>query len=308
LGGVSGIIALRRAARAIQAGDAEMIACLGGDTLQPGMFTKLVANFTRATRTSVHPYGASGTNAVFAMITRAYMEKFGARREDFARICVAQRRNASANPLALLRSPLSVGDYLAARPIAEPLHLFDCVMPCAGAEGFLVMAEARARRLDVPFVRILAADERHNAFALDGVQLRGGWTMFRDDLYAQAGLGPSDLHFLQAYDDYPVVVLLQLEGLGLCDAGEGPDFLRRTDLTCDGNGLPLNTCGGQLSAGQAGFAGGFLGIVEAMRQLTNQTLGGAVSGATQGLVSGYGMVDFDRGLSFAAAILGQGRQ
>ena len=110
------------------------------------------------------------------------------------------------------------------------------------------------------------------------------------------------MDFLQAYDDYPVIVLQQIEDLGFCAKGDGPAFLRRTDLRCGGE-LPVNTCGGQLSAGQAGFAGGHLGLVEALRQLTGRPLGQQVPDARIGLISGYGLVNYDRCLCSSAAIL-----
>ena len=103
---------------------------------------------------------------------------------------MAQRANALSIPHALFKKPLSLEEYLDARPIAEPIHLFDCVMPCAGAEAFLVMSEARARALGLPFARLLGAIERHNAFPDDPIQMRGGWALDRDELYAQAGVGP----------------------------------------------------------------------------------------------------------------------
>ncbi|UCG72730.1 MAG: thiolase family protein [Chromatiales bacterium] len=303
MGGASAVVSLRRAARAIQAGDANVVACVAGDTQVKGGFQSLIENFSRFSAEAVYPYGAAGPNTVFALITRAYMDQYGATREDFGRLCIAQRDNASHNPLALLRRPLSMQDYLDARPVAEPVHLYDCVMPCAGAEGFLVTSTERARSLGLPYAELLAAEERHNAWPEDPVQLRGGWAQFRDALYATAGLGPGDMHFVQTYDDYPVIALQQLEDLGFCAKGEGPAFLRNTDLRCTGE-LPMNTCGGQLSAGQAGFAGGHLGTVEALRQLTGQALGQQVAGAKVGLASGYGMVNYDRCLCSAAAILG----
>jgi len=58
-----------------------------------------------------------------------------------------------------------------------------------------------------------------------------------------------------------------------------------------------------LSAGQAGAAGGFLGLVEAIRQLTHTTLSNQVTDARIGLVSGYGMVVYDHCLCTSAAIL-----
>src|SRR5690606_35021597 len=146
-GGAAGPIALRRAARAVQAGDAAIVACLAADVLGGGAFHGLAAEFSSFARDHVHPYGAGGPNAVFALITQHYMAQTGATREDFGRLCVAQRANAASNPVALLRRPLTLEQYLGARPIAPPLGLFDCVLPCCGAEGFLVMAADRARAL-----------------------------------------------------------------------------------------------------------------------------------------------------------------
>src|SRR6185369_15571919 len=67
-GGASGVMSLRRAARAVQSGDAG------------------------------YPYGSGGPNSIFALITANYMRTYGARREDFGRIAVAQRANALKNP------------------------------------------------------------------------------------------------------------------------------------------------------------------------------------------------------------------
>src|SRR6185503_20165395 len=105
------------------------------------------------------------------------------------------------------KKSLSLEEYLAARPIAEPLRLFDCVMPCAGAEAFLVLTKEKAEQLNLKYANLLGTIERHNAFASDPVQMRAGWALERDELYAQAGAAPHDMDFLQAYDDYPVITL-----------------------------------------------------------------------------------------------------
>ena len=303
-GGASGVMALRRAARAVQAGDADVVACIAADTNHVDSFRHTLGSFSNFARDASHPYGAGGPNAIFAMITAHYMQTYGATREDFGRIAVDQRRNAMGNPNALFRKPLSLDDYMSARPIADPLHLFDCVMPCAGAEAFLVMSEVRARELGLPHVLVRGAIERHNAYSDDPVMVRGGWHMDRDDLYAQADATPGDVDFIQTYDDYPVIVLIQFEDLGFCGKGEGPAFARARSTTFDGD-FPNNTGGGQLSAGQAGAAGGFLGITEAVRQLTGQAQGRAVRDAKLGLVGGFGMVTYDRCLCTGAVLLGR---
>ena len=303
LGGASGVVALRRAARAVQAGDADIVACIGADTNHVDSFRLTLANFSQFARDAVYPYGAGGPNASFAFLTAHYMKQHGATREDFGKLCVAQRANALRFESALFKKPLTMEQYLDARPIAEPLHLFDCVMPCAGADGFLVLAEERARQLGMRYARLLGAIERHNAYATDPVQMRAGWALDRAELYEQAAAGPQDMDFVQTYDDYPVISVMQLEDLGFCAKGEAPAFIRNNTFTWDGS-LPLNTSGGQLSVGQAGAAGGALGMVEALRQLTRQAAGRQVKDAKLGLVSGFGMINFDRGLGSGAAILG----
>lgn len=302
MGGASGIVSMRRAARAVQAGDADIVACVAADTNRVDSFRHLLAGFSRFSQDSVYPYGAGGANGSFALIARNYMDTYGATREDFGKLCVAQRDNALKNPHALMKKPLTLEQYLTARLIAEPFHLFDCVMPCAGAEAFLVMREETARALGVPYVRLLSAIERHNAFAEDPVQVRGGWVVDRDELYGMAGATPDDMDFVQTYDDYAVISMMQFEDFGFCEKGEGPDFVRQHTFTIDGS-FPHNTSGGQLSVGQAGAAGGHLGITEAMRQLLGTAGGTQVAGASLGLVSGFGMINYDRGLASAAAIL-----
>ncbi len=307
LGGASGIVALRRAARAVQAGDADIVACIGGDTANS--FADTAAAFSNFSMDAAFPYGAAGPNMPFSLITQQYMDRYGAQREDFGRIAIAQRYNANHFPRALLgHKTLTMAQYLDARSIAGPLHLFDCVLPCAGAEAFLMLSEDRARYLKLPWCRLLAADELHNAHQDDDLPLRGGWTQYIDALYATAGIGPGDIDLLQTYDDYPVISMLQMEDLGFCNKGEAAALVRNTDLRFDASGpetkkLPHNTSGGQLSVGQAGAAAGFLGLVESIRQLTLAASGRQVARAHHALVSGFGMINYDRGLCSAAAIL-----
>ena len=155
-GGASGIVALRRAARAVQAGDADIVACVAGDTNHVDSFRKMLSTFSRFAQDAVYPYGSGGANASFALITKHYMNSYGAKREDFAKICIAQRDNAMSIPHAMMKKKLTLDEYMSARPIADPIHLFDCVMPCAGAEAFVVCREDVAKSLNLPSVRILS--------------------------------------------------------------------------------------------------------------------------------------------------------
>ena len=302
-GGASGVMALRRAARAVQAGDANVVACIAADTNHVDSFRSTLGSFSHFARDASYPYGSGGPNSIFAIITANYMRTFGAERADFGRIAVDQRSNALRNPNALFKKPLTHDEYLSARPISDPIHLFDCVMPCAGAEAFLVMRADKARALRLKHAIVRGAIERHNAYSDDPVMVRGGWLKDRDDLYAQAGAGTDAVDFIQTYDDYPVIVMMQFEDLGFCEKGDGPAFVRAHSMTHDGS-FPNNTSGGQLSSGQAGAAGGFLGMTESIRQLTGEARARAVPDAKLGLVTGFGMVTYDRCLCTGAVLLG----
>ena len=301
-GGASGIVCLRRAARAVQAGDARIVACLAGDTNHVDSFRAMLTSFSRFSQDAAYPYGSGGPNGSFALMTRHYMDSHEIARDDFGKLCVAQRSNALKYPHALMKKPLTLNEYMNARLIADPIALYDCVMPCAGAEAFLVMTESDARASKLPFAAVRSTIERHNAFPEDPVQLRGGWALDVDEFWAMAGMGPDDVDLLQTYDDYPVISVMQMEDLGFCEKGAAQSFIRENTFEVDGS-FPHNTSGGQLSVGQAGAAGGFLGLVEAIRQLTGGAERNAVAGARIAAVSGFGMINFDRGLCSGAAIL-----
>ena len=301
-GGASGVISLLHAARAVQNGDASVVVCVAADSMSVAANNDLLGGFSVPFRDFVFPHGGAGANGVFALITRRYMAEFGVTREQLGKLVIAQRAHARLNPNALLRSPLTLDEYLSARVIVDPLRLYDCCLPCCGGHAVVVTSAERARNLTARPVYVRAGGEMHNFRHTDPIQLVGGWAAFGAALYDQADLGPGDMDLVELYDDYPIIALMQLEDLGFCAKGEGGKFLNETDLTISGD-LPVNTGGGQLSAGQAGAAGGTLGVVEAIRQLRREAGDRQVCEARHALVSGYGSVSYDRCVCSSATIL-----
>ncbi len=298
-GGAGPVASVIAAKRAIEAGQATLALCLAGDNYDVGGHYRLMDNFNRALKNYATPHGFGGANGLFGIIQRKHMETYGTRPEQLGRISVGQRASAVLNDNALLRTPLTHDDYLTSRIIADPLRLYDCVLPCAGAEAVIVGPLDRAPA--GKGVRILSGYERHNHPPGEPAPLRGGWELFRDALWRDAGYEPHDMDFVQAYDDYPIMVAIQLEDLGFCAKGEVGAFLGRHDFAWNGS-LPLNTGGGQLSCGQAGAGGGMIGLVEGVRQL-RQEAGRRQVKARRGLVSGYGMVGYGHGLSTSSIVM-----
>jgi acetyl-CoA acetyltransferase len=294
------LAAVPNAARAIEAGQARTVLCVAGDNYDVAGHFRLMDNFNRALKNYGTSHGFGGATGLFGIIQRKHMQTYGTRPEQLGRIAVGQRASAGLNDNALLRAPMTLDDYLASRIIADPLRLYDCVLPCAGVEAVILGKPA-----DAPGgkgIKVLAGYEHHNHPVGEPAPLCGGWELYRDALWRDAGYAPTDMDFVQAYDDYPIMVAIQLEDLGFCRKGEVGAFLERHDFSWAGS-LPLNTGGGQLSCGQSGAGGGMIGLTEAVRQLRQEAGDRQVHGARRGLVSGYGMVGYGHGLSTSAMVL-----
>ena len=301
-GGASGVVTVGRAVDAIRAGRARCVLCLAGDLFTVASHDSMLDSFTPAMGDYLAPHGFGGANGLFALVEQRHRALYGTSREQLGRVAVTQREHALLNPGALFQTPLTLEDYLAARPIAEPLRLFDCVMPCSGAEAVLVVHEDLAAATRRPPLELRAMREAHNAHPELLMSLPGGFEQYANELFADARLGRGDLDFVQLYDDYPIMVAVQLECYGFCEEGTSGAYLEATDLSIHGD-LPLNTGGGQLSCGQSGAGGGMIGVVEAVQQLQHEAGARQVADARCGLVSGFGVVSYGKGLCTAGAIL-----
>jgi acetyl-CoA acetyltransferase len=237
-----------------------------------------------------------GPNALCALRTQRWREARDLGREDLGAIPVAQRAWAGRNPLAVYRDPLTMADYLDTPPFMPPLCRLDCVPVVAGGDAIVL----RAAPAPGPAARVRALRSLFNADQQEGDGLTTGFAAIADDLWGAAGARPEDIDAAYLYDDYPVMVLAQALDLGLVPDGDLKRWLRSTVLE---GGWPLNTSGGQLSAGQAGAAGGMHGLVEAVRQLRGTVEPERATGAELALVAGYGMVLYRHGASHNAAVL-----
>lgn len=288
-GGASAIDMLQHAVRAVQAGDASAVLLVAGDVLRPADFRALVDGYNVATRDHLAPLPHGGPNALFAMVTRRHMLAHGLGREAYGRLVVRQRAWAAGNPHAAYREPLTLRQYLAAPMVADPLGLYDCPPVVSGAAAVVVAGGG-----DGPVVR--AVRVLHNADLHEGDGLTTGLAEVAGALWEEAGAGPGEMDVVSVYDDYPAMVLVQLADLGFGGPADTLDAI-------EAGRLAVNTSGGQLSAGQAGAAGGMHGLVEAVAQLRGDAGSRQVRGARLAVVSGYGMVAYRHGACANAAVL-----
>ncbi len=296
-GGASAINMLQHAMRAIEHGDANVVVLVSGDTFTPADFKALVDDYNATTRDYLKPLQHGGPNGVFALLTQRHAQQHGLAREDYAQLCLAQRTWAQRNPQAVYRSPLSLDEYLAAPMVADPLCRFDCVPVVNGANAILLTRADRAPGPATVAVRALRARYNPDHQAGDGLQT--SLAQMAEGLWGMAHAGPDDMDLVSVYDDYPAMALIQLHDLGWVPDGD----YRRTLQRIARLELPVNTSGGQLSAGQAGAAGGMHGLVEAIVQLQGRAGERQVASARLATVTGYGMVEYRYGMCANAVVL-----
>jgi acetyl-CoA acetyltransferase len=299
-GGAGGVMSVRRAADAIEAGHIDIAVLVGANTFDRSVVHQRALEYQRSNYVDV--YGFGGPNTLMALIQRLHMERYGTTLEQIGRIAVAQRENARQNPQALLRDPMTIDDYLNSRMISDPIRLLDCVMPCSGAECVVLASEGCARQItDKPVYLVTDAEKVHYQVAnMLPEKTTFGIKAVADRIFSE--VKREDIDLFEIYDDYPIAVLIQIEDLGYCGKGEGGKFVEAHDLTYGGD-FPVNTGGGELSVGQAGLAGGFLHIVEALRQLRGEAGPRQVNKAKRALVTGIGWLSYGRNLGTTAGLV-----
>lgn len=199
------------------------------------------------------PFGAASAANWIAMFAQRHFHEYGTTREQLAWIALNARRNAALNPKAIFREPLTLADYLSARMISTPFCLYDCDVPVDGSTAIVVSRAELARDLRKPLVRVEAVGS-----ALHG---RPSWDQFDDlttmalrdassMLWQRTELRPADVDVAELYDGFSFIALAWLEALGFCKKGEGGPFVAGGARISLAGEIPLNTHGGQLSAGR----------------------------------------------------------
>ena len=236
------------------------------------------------------PYGLQMPKGAYALAANRHMHEFGTTSEQLAQIAVSTREWASLNPRAKARDPLTIDDVLSSDLLASPLHKLDCCLVTDGGGCFIVTSAERARSLRKPPIYVLGAATANTHLMISQMPdlTTTGGARSGPAAFEMAGVAPSDVDVLMAYDSFTITALLHLEDLGFCAKGEGGPFVEDGKLG-PGGALPTNTNGGGLSYTHPGMYGMFL-VVEAVRQLRGEADARQVPGAEVAVAHGSGMV------------------
>lgn len=199
------------------------------------------------------PYGAISAANWIAMLCDAYMHEYGLTREQLAMIAINSRRNAGLNPAGIYKEPMTLDDYMSARMISTPFCLYDCDIPADGAVAVIVSRrEATGGLRREPITVEAFGTALYERFTWD--QRRDLTTMAAHDaaasMWKRTKLTPKDVDVAELYDGFSYLTVQWLEALGFCEKGAVGSFIEGGDRIALEGELPVNTHGGQLSAGR----------------------------------------------------------
>jgi acetyl-CoA acetyltransferase len=290
MGGATAGALVQLAAMAVQSGKADYVACVFGDAAKTGKKRPLLAAGgalgTEAANNGA--WGAYGATTWSGLTASRHMALYGTTTEQLGEVAVAARGHAVLNPMAMMRSPITLADHQSSRMIVEPFRLLDCCLVSDGGACLIVTSVERARDLRPTVVRIAGSGQ---GFTSQDHECDQWWYGPHqkdavDRAYAEAGVGPADVDVAQLYDNFTISTILWLEHAGFCGVGEGGAYVEGGRISLGGQ-LPVNTHGGHLSAGHPQ---GWWTVAEGVHQLRGEAGDRQVEGAEVCLTTGRGLV------------------
>jgi len=301
LGGATAIAMLEQAALLISTGVCRLVLCAYGENRRTSWAVSRHGRIKMGNEDFEECYGLTWGMGPHALAAQRHMHVFGTTSRHLGMIAVAQRRSASRNPHAALRTPLTLAEYERSPLLIAPLRKYDLAYLFDGGAAVVLAALPWAQDRTARPVPILGLGQAHSGdhIAYCAQMVTTTTTPAHQSgerAFQAAGMRPQDIDVALLYDDTTYGVLVQLEDYGFCPKGAGGAFVEAGHLGHQG-GLPVNPHGGNLSQAHLD---GMSHIVEAVRQLRGEAGPCQVPGAAVALVSGFGGVF----ATSATAILG----
>ena len=259
--------AITMAAMAVQTGQARHVLCFrtvyeAAAMARPDEFAPLnrkTVDGAGQWTVPFYAYSAANWTAQFAM---RHMKRYGLTREQLAQVALNDHANAARNPRAIVKKPLTMDEYMAARMITTPFCLYDCDRFTDVSTVIIVSAGEALGEVKTTPVRIAASAGSVERYSWDQAEWAAAYKTGKD-LWTRTDYRPGDVDTVQFYDGFAFQPITWLEGLGFCEIGEGGRFIEGGKrIALDGE-LPMNTGGGQLGWGRLhGFGYAYESVVQ----------------------------------------------
>jgi acetyl-CoA C-acetyltransferase len=284
-GDASGGLALRQAYMAVASGMHDIVIAAGAEKVTDVGTEIAMEILSSSADREWEVFCGATLPALYAMIARLHMEKFGTKPEDLAMVSVKNHKNATLNPKAQFRREITVDIALRSPYVAEPLRLFDCAPVSDGAAVVILASEEVAKQYTDTPVYISACCQASDYIALHSrrdILTMDAVVHASKQAYKQAGIEPKDIDVAEVHDSFTIAEILAYEDLGFVEKGRGAELIREGVTMLDGD-LPVNTSGGLKACGHAVGATGIRQAVEIVLQLRGD--------------AGKRQVDAERGLA-----------
>jgi len=249
-GGSTAASIIKIAAGLIITKQAETVLILHTDRLGTGATPEFIRNAFAAYGMYEEwefPYGLN-YNLIGSLFFNRFAHETGTTIEQLASVIVSLRKWAALNPNALLRRELTIDEVLSAKMVAYPATSRMCNMVVDGASAIIMTSAEKAKKMKTTPVYLEGFGSAVTHFSLmnEPDLTRMAYEKTAKEAYANAGVGPEDIDIAEFYDSYPIILLMQLEGMGFCERGKAGQFVM-DGHTSPGGKLPMTTNGGMLS-------------------------------------------------------------
>ncbi|MHC1630889.1 MAG: thiolase domain-containing protein [Methanotrichaceae archaeon] len=286
----SGSLALRQAVMAIASGYHDIVIAAGVEKMTDVSGGSAADALAAAADREWECFFGATFPALYAMIARLHMHRYGTTSEQLAQVAVKNHHNGNMNPCSQFHMEVTVDKVLNSPLVADPLRVLDC-SPISDGAAALVLAptEIAKKYTDTP-IKILAASQASDTLALHE---RRDITTLDATVYAaksafkQARLKPKDIDLAEVHDAFTIGEITAIEDLGFMEKGQGGKAAEE-GLTWIGGKIPVNTSGGLKACGHPVGATGVKQAYEIVLQLRDEAGERQVDGAEIGLTHNVG--------------------
>jgi acetyl-CoA acyltransferase len=290
----TGSTALYMAYNAVRFGQNDAVLALGFEKMQKGPLENQLPGLEKLKEETEKEKKPPIAARMFGDAGRDHMEKYGTKKETFAKIAVKNHRHSVNNPRSQYREACTIEEVFASRLIYDPLTILQCCPTSDGAAAAVVVSEdylkKHANPNAVEIVGMQMTTDKMDDFSRGAIGMVGMGMTERaaKSVYEQAGAGPEDAQVIELHDCFSTNELITYEGLGLCKEGEG-EKLVEDDATSYGGKWVVNPSGGLLSKGHPLGATGLAQCAELNWQLRGQAEKRQVEGAKLALQHNLGL-------------------
>ncbi|RLI86320.1 MAG: thiolase domain-containing protein [Archaeoglobales archaeon] len=266
-GDASGGVALRQAYMAVASGMHDVVIAAGAEKVTD--VPNAVEILSSCADVEWEVFNGANLPALYAMIARMHMRRYGTKEEDLAMVSVKNHKNATLNPKAMFRREIDLETALNSPYVAEPLRLFDCSPICDGASVVILASEDVARKYTDTPIYIEACTQASDYLALQSrrdITTMDSVVQASRKAYKIAGIDPKDVDVVEVHDSFTIAEIIAYEDLGFVEKGRGAELVREGVTMLDGE-IPVNPSGGLKAFGHAVGATGIRQAVEIVLQL-----------------------------------------